>query len=83
MQSHGDLFSIVPPDAAAIAFPKYRIDVNSTTFVERLFKEKKALVAAGDHFNVDKHLRISFGLPADYLRGGLDRIHEMFADIAD
>ena len=83
MAAHGDLFSIVPPAAAAIAFPRYRIDVNSTTFVERLFKEKKALVAPGDHFNVDKHLRISFGLPADYLRGGLERIHQMFADIAD
>ena len=83
MRAHGDLFSIVPPDAAAIAFPRYRLGVNSTQFVERLIKEKGALVAPGDHFNVDKHLRISFGLPVDYLRAGLERIHQLFMEIAD
>ena len=83
MRAHGDLFSIVPPDAAAIAFPRYRLGVNSTQFVERLIKEKGALVAPGDYFNVDKHLRISFGLPVDYLRAGLERIHQLFMDIAD
>ena len=83
MRAHGDLFSIVPPGAAAIGFPRYKLGVNSTQFVERLFKEKRALVAPGDHFNVDRHLRISFGLPADYLRGGLERIHQLFTDIAD
>ena len=83
MRAHGDLFSIVPPDAAAIAFPRYRLGVNSTQFVERLIKEKGALIAPGDYFNVDKHLRISFGLPVDYLRAGLERIHQLFMDIAD
>ena len=83
MQSHGDLLSIVPPDAAAIAFPRYELEVNSTTFVERLIKEKSALVAPGDHFGVDRHLRISFGLPAEYLRGGLERIHQLLTEIAD
>jgi aspartate/methionine/tyrosine aminotransferase len=83
MRSHGDLFSIVPPDASAIAFPRYAVDVNSTTFVERLIKEKSALVAPGDHFNLDQHLRISFGLQPDYLRGGLERIHALFKDLAN
>jgi|TARA_B100002003_G_scaffold251898_1_gene298694 aspartate/methionine/tyrosine aminotransferase len=83
MRSHGDLFSIVPPDAAAIAFPRYAADVNSTTFVERLIKEKSALVAPGDHFNLDRHLRISFGLQPDYLRGGLERVHSLFEDLAN
>ena len=83
MRAHGDVFSIVPPQAAAIAFPHYKLDLNSTTLVERLIHEKSALVAPGDHFNVDHHLRISFGLEPEYLRGGLDRIHQLFVDIAD
>ena len=83
MQSHGDLLSIVPPGAAAIAFPRYELEVNSTTFVERLIKEKSVLVAPGDHFNVDRHLRISFGLPAEYLRGGLERIHQLLTEMAN
>ena len=83
MQSHGDLLSIVPPGAAAIAFPRYELEVNSTTFVERLIKEKSVLVAPGDHFNVDRHLRISFGLPPEYVRGGLERIHQLLTEMAD
>ena len=83
MRSHGDLFSIVPPDAAAIAFVRYRLGLNSTALVERLIHEKSTLVAPGDHFNVDHHLRISFGLPPDYVRAGLDRIHELFVTVAD
>ena len=83
MQSQGDLLSIVPPDAAAIAFPRYELEVNSTTFVERLIKEKSVLVAPGDHFNVDRHLRISFGLPAEYLRSGLERIHQLLTEMAN
>mgnify|MGYP001417310741 FL=1 len=83
MQSQGDLLSIVPPGAAAIAFPRYELEVNSTTFVERLIKEKSALVAPGDHFGVDRHLRISFGLPAEYLRSGLERIHQLLTEMAN
>lgn len=83
MQSHGDLLSIVPPGAAAIAFPRYELEVNSTTFVERLIKEKSVLVAPGDHFNVDRHLRISFGLPPEYVRGGLERIHQLLTEMAN
>ena len=83
MQSHGDLLSIVPPGAAAIAFPRYELEVNSTTFVDRLIKEKSVLVAPGDHFNVDRHLRISFGLPPEYVRGGLERIHQLLTEMAN
>lgn len=83
MRAHGDMFSIVPPQAAAIAFPHYKLDLNSTKLVERLIHEKSALVAPGDHFNVDHHLRVSFGLEPEYLRDGLDRIHQLFVDIAD
>lgn len=83
MQSQGDLLSIVPPGAAAIAFPRYELEVNSTTFVDRLIKEKSVLVAPGDHFNVDRHLRISFGLPAEYLRSGLERIHQLLTEMAN
>ena len=83
MQSHGDLLSIVPPGAAAIAFPRYELEVNSTTFVDRLIKEKSVLVAPGDHFNVDRHLRISFGVPPEYVRGGLERIHQLLTEMAN
>jgi aspartate/methionine/tyrosine aminotransferase len=77
MADHGRAFSLVPPQAAAIAFVRYDLDVNSTVLVERLIREESVLIVPGDHFGLDQHLRISFGLPHDYLRAGLDRIHHL------
>jgi aspartate/methionine/tyrosine aminotransferase len=83
MRSHGNTFSLVPPEAAAIAFVRYHIDINSTILVERLRDDKSVLIVPGDHFGLDNHIRISYGLPHDYLRAGLDRIHEAIMELAD
>lgn len=83
LDHHADTFTLVPPQAAAIAFPRYHLDVNSGELVERLVREKSVLVGAGDHFGVDHHLRISFGLPADYLHAALDRIHQLIVELQD
>ncbi len=65
---------VFPCDAAAIAFARYDLEVNSTELVERLRDERSVLIVPGDHFGIDNCLRISFGLPQDYLKGGLERI---------
>jgi aspartate/methionine/tyrosine aminotransferase len=83
IEDHGDMFAVVPPQAAAIAFARYRIEINSTELVSRLRDEKGVLIVPGDHFGLDGHLRISFGLPHDYLRDGLDRIHEMLVELEE
>jgi aspartate/methionine/tyrosine aminotransferase len=81
MASHGNTFSLTPPDAAAIAFVRYHLDVNSTHFTERLRGEKSVLIVPGDHFGLDHLVRISFGLPQDYLVSGLDRIQELILEL--
>ncbi len=81
LESHEGTFTLIPPQAAAIAFARYRLDVNSTEFVERLMREKSVLIVPGDHFGLDHYLRISFGLSPDYLRAGLDRIHELIVEL--
>jgi aspartate/methionine/tyrosine aminotransferase len=83
LASHAEVFSVVPPQAAAIAFVRYELDINSTALVERLLREKSVLIVPGDHFGVDHHLRISFGLPHSYLRGGLERIHELVGELRE
>jgi aspartate/methionine/tyrosine aminotransferase len=55
--------------------------MNSTEFVERLCQEKSVLIVPGDHFGMDRFLRISFGLPEDYLIPALDRIHELIMEV--
>jgi aspartate/methionine/tyrosine aminotransferase len=81
LESHEGTFTVVPPQAAAIAFARYHLDVNSTEFVDRLMREKSVLIVPGDHFGMDHYLRISFGLPPDYLRAGLDRVHELIVEL--
>jgi len=83
LDRHEETFTLVPPQAAAIAFPRYHLDVGSSQLAQRLIQEKSVLVGAGDHFGVDHHLRISFGLPADYLRPALDRVHELIVELRD
>jgi aspartate/methionine/tyrosine aminotransferase len=78
---HGEMFGLVPPQASAIAFLRYRLEVNSTALVDRLVQEKSVLIVPGDHFGMDRYLRISFGLPHDYLAPALDRIHELVEQI--
>ncbi len=81
MDSHGQTFSLSPPQAAAIAFIRYHLDINSTDFTERLRREKSVLIVPGDHFGMDHLVRVSFGLPHDYLVPALDRIHELVTEI--
>jgi aspartate/methionine/tyrosine aminotransferase len=74
-------FDLTPPQAAAIAFVRYHIDINSTELIDRLRREKSVLIVPGDHFGMDRFVRISFGLPENYLTEGLDRIQELLEEL--
>jgi aspartate/methionine/tyrosine aminotransferase len=81
MGGHGTTFAVTPPQAAAIAFVRYQLDINSTELTERLRKDKSVLIVPGDHFGMDHFVRISFGLPKDYLTPALNRFHELIQEI--
>ena len=81
MDSHENTFCLTPPQAAAIAFVRYHLNINSSEFIERLRKEKSVLIVPGDHFGMDKFVRISFGLPEDYLTRALDRTHDLIMEL--
>lgn len=78
-----DTFRLVPPQAAAIAFVRYQLDVNSTELANKLIQEKSVLIVPGDHFGMDKFIRISYGLPQNYLTEGLKRIQQLVTEIRD
>ena len=78
-RQHDDLISLTPPDAAAIAFVHYHRDANSSEIVKRLIKEQDTYVVPGDHFGLDHHLRISYGLSEDTVNEGLRRIIEVLS----
>jgi len=82
LKKHEAVFEWTPPQAAAIAFVRYRLDLPSVEFVDRLRRQQSVLVVPGAHAGLDHHLRISFGPPADYLQAGLDRIHEFIETLS-
>ena len=73
-QENPHMFSLVPPQAAAIAFVRYHSEVNSSQLVERLIRDQSTYVVPGDHFGLDHYLRISYGLADDYVNEGLRRV---------
>lgn len=75
------LFSYRPPDAGAICYLRYRAPVNSSAFAEKLRSEKDVLVVPGDHFGMDRYLRIGFGPPRDRLLEALDRVADAFREV--
>jgi aspartate/methionine/tyrosine aminotransferase len=82
VDEHRGILSATPPQAAAIAFVKYRLDIPSTKLVEKLREEKKVLIVPGEHFGLDHFVRISYGLPHSYLTPALGRIHDLLAELA-
>jgi aspartate/methionine/tyrosine aminotransferase len=70
------VFTGTPPDAAAIAFLRYDLDINSTAWMEQLRDESSLLIVPGDHFGLDRHIRLSFAVPEPELLNGLGRLGE-------
>jgi len=81
LDSHKGVFTLIPPQAAPIAFPRYHLDINSTELVHRLIQEKSVLIVPGDQFGMDHYLRIACGQPPDRLRAALDRVHELLTQL--
>jgi aspartate/methionine/tyrosine aminotransferase len=61
MDSLDGLFSYTAPQASAVSFIRYHLDIGSTKLMEKLCREAGVFVGAGDSFGMDHHLRIAFG----------------------
>jgi len=81
LDAQGDLFSYTPPDAGAIVYVRYDHPINSTDLVTRMRVEKSVLVVPGDHFGMDRYLRIGFGDETSHLRDGLTRFAEFLPSL--
>jgi aspartate/methionine/tyrosine aminotransferase len=82
LDTHGALFTYARPDAGAIVYVQYQHRINSTELVTRLRHDKSVLIVPGDHFGMDRYLRIGFGDKPDYLRQGLARLRDLLTDLA-
>lgn len=67
----------IPPKAGAVAFLRYQPSINSTEFVTRLRKEHSVLLVPGDHFKLDRYVRVGYGGDKSLLEEGLRRTGEL------
>jgi len=81
MASHGGACSVVPPVAGAIAYIRYRHNINSSQLMERLIKEQSLLIVPGDHFGMGHFIRLNYGVSADHLRTGLARLDQTLSSV--
>ena len=77
MDGQDGLFSYTPPEASAVSFVRYNLDVNSTELMEKLCREASVFVGAGDSFGMDHHLRIAFGQEKAVLNDAFERIQRV------
>lgn len=73
---HEGVFSVVPPQASALSFVRYRLPLSSRELAARL-REHDVLMVPGECFGQDFHLRIASALPPDLLNPGLERLNTL------
>ena len=81
LAAHGATLQHIPPEAGAMLYLKYDHDINSTELAQRLLDEKSLLLVPGDHFGMDRWLRIGFGGETDCVRRGLTRVAELLGSL--
>lgn len=74
IDSHGDLFKFIPPQAGGMAFMKYDLDINSTELSTWLRKQESVFIVPGDCYGMDGHIRIGVGERSAYLIEGLNKM---------
>lgn len=67
MNTQEGLFDYTPPQASAVSFIRYNLDINSTELMKKLIREVSVFVGAGDSFGMDKHIRVAFGQEKEVL----------------
>ncbi|MFX0055184.1 MAG: aminotransferase class I/II-fold pyridoxal phosphate-dependent enzyme [Promethearchaeota archaeon] len=77
LDERSGIFEYIPPQAAAICFPKHNLPISSLELVDRLLREKSLLIIPGEHFGMEKYLRIGFGYDSEKLEAGLSRFNEL------
>ncbi|MEM8863024.1 MAG: aminotransferase class I/II-fold pyridoxal phosphate-dependent enzyme, partial [Chloroflexota bacterium] len=83
MEEQEGLFSYTPPQASAVTFVKYHLDMSSTELMETLCREASVFVGAGDSFGMDHHLRIAFGQDKAVLDEAFARISATLKRLKD
>lgn len=82
IQSQKGAFSVVNPEATAIAFVRCHFDVPSVDLAEHIRKSRSVLIAPGSFLGAEHHLRMSVGYPEQTIKAALERIGQAVCELA-
>ncbi|GIT20702.1 MAG: hypothetical protein CM1200mP40_03840 [Gammaproteobacteria bacterium] len=82
LDSQKELFTYTPPQASAVSFIKYNLEINSTELMLKLKKGSKCFHRPGDSFGMDKHIRIAFGQEKEVLEEAFRRIQRALESLS-
>ncbi len=72
---------MVPPQAAAIAYLRYDLEIGSGELIARAREEKSVLLVPGDQLNMDRYIRVGFGYDVEILEKGLELFSELLETV--
>lgn len=79
---HSGVLSIVPPESTALAFVRFDLNMSSAEVAEEIRRRANVLVAPGEYFGIERHLRMTHGLRLEYLTEALHRIGVVVESLA-
>jgi aspartate/methionine/tyrosine aminotransferase len=79
--ANAELVSIIPPQATALAFVRYAMDLPSVDVADAIRSQASVLVAPGSCFGVEGHLRIALGLEPVLVNEALERIARVLREL--
>jgi aspartate/methionine/tyrosine aminotransferase len=71
---HMGIFHWRAPEAGAICFARYDLDIGSAVLAETLRTQHSVLIVPGIHFGMDRWIRWGYGLGEEPLRAALGRV---------
>jgi aspartate/methionine/tyrosine aminotransferase len=74
VKSHEDRFTMIAPEAAAIALLGYNFDTPSQELTDQLREKESLLMVPGAQFGMENYLRVGFGYDGEALQKGLERL---------
>jgi DNA-binding transcriptional MocR family regulator len=77
MNEYSHLFQYTRPVAGAIAYFEYDLPIKATTLIDRLRDEGSVLMVPGEHFGLNKGIRVGFGYDIQKTMKGLGLMEEM------
>jgi aspartate/methionine/tyrosine aminotransferase len=82
LEQQGGRFSVRPPAATSIAFPRCHLPIASYELAEQIRRRASVLVAPGSALGAEGHLRITLGYEPEKVSAALERIGAVAAELA-